>query len=72
MLKSIEKIKRLGVYSDYVKPQGMEDFGIKNLIYGWNYSGKTTLCRLFSLLETKTEIRIWLGVNPHSLPTANR
>ena len=41
MLKSIENIKRLGVYSDYVKPQGMEDFGIKNLIYGWNYSGKT-------------------------------
>src|SRR5690606_34578328 len=25
----------------------------KNLIYGWNYSGKTTLSRLFAQLETK-------------------
>jgi len=32
----------------------MQEFGVKNLIYGWNYSGKTTLSRLFALLETKT------------------
>ncbi|MCM3563379.1 AAA family ATPase [Hydrogenophaga intermedia] len=53
MLKSIEKIKGLGVYQSYSKPAGTHDFGIKNLIYGWNYSGKTTLSRLFAQLETK-------------------
>jgi len=54
MLKSIEKIKGLGVYYSYTKPAGTQDFGIKNLIYGWNYSGKTTLSRLFAQLETKS------------------
>lgn len=54
MLKSIEKIKGLGVYQSYSKPAGTQDFGIKNLIYGWNYSGKTTLSRLFAQLETKS------------------
>ncbi len=53
MLKSIEKINGLGVYQSYSKPAGTQDFGIKNLIYGWNYSGKTTLSRLFAQLETK-------------------
>lgn len=53
MLKSIEKIKGLGVYQSYSKPEGTQDFGIKNLIYGWNYSGKTTLSRLFAQLESK-------------------
>jgi wobble nucleotide-excising tRNase len=53
MLKSIEKIKGLGVYHSYIKPAGTQDFGIKNLIYGWNYAGKTTLSRLFAQLETK-------------------
>lgn len=54
MLKSIEKIKRLGVYQNYSKPADTLEFGIKNLIYGWNYSGKTTLSRLFAQLEAKT------------------
>lgn len=54
MLKHISKIKGLGVYHNYIKPSDTQDFGIKNLIYGWNYSGKTTLSRLFSQLETKT------------------
>lgn len=54
MIKGIAKIRGLGVYEDYTKPNGTKDFGVKNLIYGWNYSGKTTLSRLFSLLENKT------------------
>ncbi|MBB3212454.1 wobble nucleotide-excising tRNase [Herbaspirillum sp. Sphag1AN] len=53
MLKSIQKIKGLGVFNDYVMPAGTTEFGVKNLIYGWNYSGKTTLSRLISLLEHK-------------------
>jgi wobble nucleotide-excising tRNase len=52
MLKSIKRIKGLGVYGDYAPPTGtVAEFGIKNLIYGWNYSGKTTLSRLFAHLE---------------------
>lgn len=51
MLKAIKKIKGLGVYGDYAQPAGIAEFGIKNLIYGWNYSGKTTLSRLFAHLE---------------------
>lgn len=54
MIKSIEKIKGLGVYQNYSKPTGTQEFEIKNLIYGWNYSGKTTLSRLFAQLEAKT------------------
>ncbi len=53
MLKSIEKIKKLGVYESYTKPAGIKEFAAKNLIYGWNYSGKTTLSRLFADLEAK-------------------
>ncbi len=54
MIKSIDKIKGLGVYQSYSKPADTQEFGIKNLIYGWNYSGKTTLSRLFAQLEAKT------------------
>lgn len=53
MIKGILKIKDLGVFTDYTRPAGTQDFALKNLIYGWNYSGKTTLSRLFALLETK-------------------
>jgi wobble nucleotide-excising tRNase len=51
MLKGLKKIKGFGVYGDYVPPLETAEFGIKNLIYGWNYSGKTTLSRLFAHLE---------------------
>jgi len=53
VFKSIQKIKGLGVFENYTQPPGTNEFGIKNLIYGWNYSGKTTLSRLFGLLDTK-------------------
>jgi len=53
LIKGILKIKDLGVYENYTKPEGIKEFSEKNLIYGWNYSGKTTLSRLFALLESK-------------------
>lgn len=53
VLKSITKIKGLGVFANYKAPTGTAEFGVKNLIYGWNYSGKTTLSRLFALLDSK-------------------
>lgn len=53
MLKSFQRIKGLGVFADYSPPAGTVEFGVKNLIYGWNYSGKTTLSRLVAMLESK-------------------
>jgi wobble nucleotide-excising tRNase len=53
VIKGIQKIKALGVFSDYTRPAGTQNFAVKNVIYGWNYSGKTTLSRLFALLEAK-------------------
>ena len=53
MLKSFQRIKGLGVFADYAPPAGTTEFGVKNLIYGWNYSGKTTLSRLVAMLESK-------------------
>ncbi|MBR8305674.1 AAA family ATPase [Burkholderia cenocepacia] len=54
MLKSFQRIKGLGVFADYTPPAGTVEFGVKNIIYGWNYSGKTTLSRLVAMLESKT------------------
>jgi wobble nucleotide-excising tRNase len=53
MLKSFQRIKGLGIFTDYSPPAGTAEFGVKNLIYGWNYSGKTTLSRLVAMLESK-------------------
>lgn len=56
MIKSIEKIKGFGVYGNYQKPAGIKEFSKKNIIYGWNYSGKTTLSRLFAQLEAPHKV----------------
>jgi len=32
-----------------------------NLIYGWNYSGKTTLSRLFQILADPADLADWQG-----------
>lgn len=53
MIKEIQRIKDLGVFANYTRPAETETFVEKNIIYGWNYSGKTTLSRLFYVLETK-------------------
>ncbi len=54
MIKGIEKIANLGVFQNYTKPPEIQDFADKNIIYGWNYSGKTMLSRLFWCLEHKS------------------
>lgn len=53
MIKGILRIRDLGVFGNYARPAGTEPFAEKNIIYGWNYSGKTTLSRLFYILEAK-------------------
>lgn len=54
MIKKITKIQNFGTYSDFSwNSNKTSDFKRYNLIYGWNYSGKTTLSRLFRSLEQK-------------------
>jgi len=59
MLKKIEHIKNLGVFDDFswdveVQNKGgaVQNFVDINIIYGRNYSGKTTLSRIVRALET--------------------
>lgn len=55
MITKIDSIKNFGVYKDFKwsKSVGLSDFNSKNIIYGWNYSGKTTLSRIFQSLKDK-------------------
>lgn len=57
MISKIEKIKNLGIFTDYKWDSDLPEFKRFNLIYGWNGSGKTTLSQLFASFETdKSEI----------------
>ena len=50
MISKINKIKNFGVFKNFngsVSPE----FKTFNLIYGWNYSGKTTFSRVFRCFE---------------------
>ena len=51
MLLRINKLKNFGIYRDFSWQPAIPDFSHFNLIYGWNYSGKTTLSRAFRCLE---------------------
>jgi wobble nucleotide-excising tRNase len=53
MIKTIPTIKGFGVFDDFRWPAGLPEFKKFNLIYGWNYSGKTTLSRAFRCFEQK-------------------
>ena len=53
-MKRITRISRLrscGVFQNFTWPSDLSEFGRYNLIYGWNWTGKTTLSRLFRDLE---------------------
>jgi wobble nucleotide-excising tRNase len=50
MIKKIDSIKNFGSYQNYSWSCN-NDFSEFNLIFGWNYSGKTTLSRIFRSIE---------------------
>ncbi len=50
MITKINKIKDFGVFKNF-NGNALPEFKTFNLIYGWNYSGKTTLSRVFRCLE---------------------
>lgn len=59
----IVKINQLTNFANFRQFQwgNNTDFAKCNLVYGWNYSGKTTLSRLFQILANPTELSQWQG-----------
>lgn len=51
MIKKINHIKNFGVFNAYRRSGNIQDFEKLNIIYGWNYSGKTTISRVFQCFE---------------------
>lgn len=47
----ISRLRNCGVFRNFKWPSSLPEFGRYNLIYGWNWTGKTTLSRLFRDLE---------------------
>ena len=60
MITKINKLKHFGIYQNYTWG-AIDDFKHKNLVYGWNYSGKTTLSKLFQVLEFKNKNKCFSG-----------
>jgi wobble nucleotide-excising tRNase len=50
VFRKIDRLENFGIFDAYVRPQDMDEFSDRNVIYGWNYSGKTTVSRLFAML----------------------
>jgi len=53
ILKRINKIRNFGIFSRFDWDRNIPEFQKYNLIYGWNYSGKSTISRLLRSFETK-------------------
>ena len=53
MISRLNRLRNFGIYRNFSgnAASGLPKFNKFNLIYGWNYSGKTTLSRAFSVLE---------------------
>ena len=60
MITKISKLKDFGIFNNF-SWGSLDDFKKKNLIYGWNYSGKTTLSKLFQILEIKDKDKYFRG-----------
>ena len=56
VIERITKIKSHRIFRGFVWPQDLLDFKEKNLFYGWNGTGKSTLSNLFRSIEKKTPI----------------
>jgi wobble nucleotide-excising tRNase len=63
LLASFESITGLGILDGFTWPTSVPHFARLNVVYGWNYSGKTTLSRAFAALQN--------GAFPSSFPGAS-
>ena len=60
MISKINCLSNFGAYRQF-QWGGNTPFTKRNLIYGWNYSGKTTLSRLFQILAEPNQLARWQG-----------
>ena len=51
MITKVNRIKDFGVFRNFSWQAAIPEFKQFNLIYGWNYSGKTTFSRVFRCFE---------------------
>jgi len=56
LIRQISRLRDCGVFRDFTWPPDLPDFGRYNLIYGWNWTGKTTLSRVLRSLELHKEL----------------
>lgn len=52
-IERINRIKRYRIFQDFTWPSDLSDFKEKNLIYGWNGTGKSTLSAIFRSIEKR-------------------
>lgn len=62
LIKRVNKIRNFGIFKDFSWDAAVPDFNVFNLTYGWNYSGKTTISRVFRCFE--------MGQMHHDYPSA--
>jgi len=55
-IDQISKIKSHRIFRGFAWPKELPDFKEKNLFYGWNGTGKSTLSNLFRSIEKRTAI----------------
>ena len=53
MIRSLDRVKDFGCFHDFSWPANLVPFKQFNLIFGWNYSGKTTFTRALRCFELK-------------------
>jgi wobble nucleotide-excising tRNase len=51
MIRRLQRVKAFGSFHDFSWPTGLHEFRKFNLLFGWNYSGKTTFSRTFRCFE---------------------
>lgn len=54
-IKRLKYLRQFGIFQDFSWNNQTTDFQSRNIIYGWNYSGKTTLSRLFELISSMAD-----------------
>lgn len=55
LIRRIKSLQNFGIYNGFAWNANADEFSDKNIIYGWNYSGKTTLSRFLQLLSVVSD-----------------